>query len=101
MFPPLSNTSNTIQLANAAYNYAAHSDDDPRNLVCLATTQGLSAQSDGAGVKRLFLHNRAREGAICEYWFEAESSSDRAGGEQVESKESVPVHSLAEKQLAK
>ncbi len=89
VFLPIFNTWNTMQFAPVAYNYATHSDDDPRNLVCLATTQGLSVQSDGAGAKRLFLHNRAVNGAICEYWLEAEPSSHRVGCEQAESKEEL------------
>ncbi len=45
-----------MQFAAEAYNYATKSDADPRNLILLATTQGLSVQADGAGAKRLLLH---------------------------------------------
>ncbi len=87
VFLPISKNWHSMQFVTAAYNYATHSDDNPRNLVCLATSQGLSVQSDGAGVKQLFLHYRARESGICEYWFEAEPSRHRVGSEQVESME--------------
>ncbi len=45
------NESGSIQFAPGAYNYAIKSDDDLRNLVCLATSQGFSIQADGAGSK--------------------------------------------------
>mmetsp|Transcript_14103 Transcript_14103/g.30369 ORF Transcript_14103/g.30369 Transcript_14103/m.30369 type:complete len:635 (-) Transcript_14103:376-2280(-) len=75
-----------IQFAGEAYNYQTRSDEDPRNLVLLATTQGLSVQCDGQGAKRLLLHQGAK-GDAREYWLEAESSKHKVGGEQKESKE--------------
>lgn len=71
------------QFAAEAYNYSTRSDDDPRNLVLLATTQGLSVQSDGVGSKRLYLHAGA-PGTVKEYWLEAESSAHKVGGPQQE-----------------
>ncbi len=78
--------SGRMQFAPEAYNYETRSDDDPRNLVCLATTQGLSVQADGAGSKRLFLHKRDDSGSVGEYWLEAEQSRHSVGGEQRETK---------------
>lgn len=73
----------TFQFATEAYNYNTTDDKDPRNLVVLATTQGLSVQQDGCGAKRLLLH--ARDGsAVSEYWLEAESSKHKIGSQQLE-----------------
>ncbi len=79
--------SGRMQFAPEAYNYATKSDDNPRNLVCLATTQGLSIQADGAGSKQLFLHKRGGYDGVGEYWLEAEHSRHGVGGEQRETKE--------------
>jgi hypothetical protein len=76
----------TLQFAAEAYNYQTRSDAVPRNLVLLATTQGLSVQCDGAGAKRLLLHSGA-PGEVGEYWLEAEQSAHKVGGEQRETAE--------------
>lgn len=75
-----------IEFATEAYNYQTQSDDNPKNLVLLATTQGLSVQADGSGTKRLLLHAKEKE-QVNEYWLEAESSGHEVGGEQKETKE--------------
>jgi huntingtin len=84
----------TIEFAPEAYNYNTTSDDDPRNLILLCTTQGLALQQDGSGAKKLFHHaiEPATAGVngkdvIHRYWLEAESSSHKVGGSQVETKE--------------
>lgn len=48
------NSSKALQFAPEAYNYFARSDEHPRNFVVLATTQGLSVQTDGEGSKGFF-----------------------------------------------
>lgn len=73
-----------MQFAAEAYNYQTRSDDDPRNLVLLATSQGLSVQAGGAGPRRLLLHSGAPP-TTNEYWLETESSRHRVGGPQNES----------------
>lgn len=75
-----------IEFAAEAYNYQTRSNDNPRNLVLLATTQGLSVQADGQGAKRLLLHAKEKE-TVQEYWLEAESSNHKVGGDQKETKE--------------
>lgn len=75
-----------MQFAGEAYNYQTKSDEDPRNLVLLATTQGLSVQCDGQGAKRMLLH-AGEKGVAKEYWLEAESSKHKVGGEQKETRE--------------
>lgn len=82
-----------IEFAPEAYNYNTTSDDDPRNLILLCTTQGIALQQDGSGAKKLFHHVVEPSGAangkdiIHRYWLEAESSSHKVGGSQVETKE--------------
>jgi hypothetical protein len=75
-----------MQFAGEAYNYQTRTDEDPRNIVLLATTQGLSVQCDGNGAKRLLLHV-GEKGDVSEYWLEAESSRHKVGGEQKETTE--------------
>ena len=70
-----------------AYNYYTTSDDDPRNLVLLCTTQEMALQQDGKRVKSLYHNVKEEDGSIHRYWLEAESSSHKVGGSQVEGKE--------------
>jgi hypothetical protein len=73
-----------FQFATEAYNYSAHSDEDPRNLILLATTQGLAVQADGRGAKKLLHHGYGPDNRIYEYWLEAERSDHKVGGQQHE-----------------
>lgn len=77
----------TLEFAPEAYNYNTTNDEDPRNLVLLCTSQGLAIQQDGQGAKKLFHHVRDGNGEVKRYWLEAESSSHKVGGSQVESLE--------------
>lgn len=89
-FLPVENASlAALEFAPEMYNYQTRSDADPRNLLILATTQGVAIQQDGAGAKKLFHHAvdpKAPE-SICRYWFEAERSRHAVGGAQSESRE--------------
>lgn len=65
-------------------------DDAPRNLLLMASSQGLSMQQDGAGAKRLFLHARGRDSAeVGRYWLEAAPTKHRVGEQQRESAEAT------------
>jgi hypothetical protein len=75
-----------LEFAPEAYNYNTMDDEDPRNLVLLCTTQGLAIQQDGRGAKKLF-HHAKDDGTIKRFWLEAESSSHKVGGSQVEGAE--------------
>jgi len=77
----------TIEFSTEAYNYNTRSDDDPRNLVLLCTTQGIALQQDGRGTKKLYHHAVDATGTIRRYWLEAERSSHKVGGAQVETNE--------------
>merc|ERR1719203_836881 len=83
-FLPVEGDRGTLEFATEAYNYNTRSDDDPRNLVLLCTTQGVAVQQDGTGAKRLFHHAVDEDSTIHRYWLEAERSSHKVGGSQVE-----------------
>jgi hypothetical protein len=44
----------TLEFAPEAYNYNTLSDENPKNLILLCTTQGLAVQQDGFGAKKLY-----------------------------------------------
>lgn len=75
-----------LEFCTEAYNYNTRSDDDPRNLILLVTTQGLALQQDGRGTKKIFHHN-VNNGKIDRHWLEAEKSKHKVGGTQVETAE--------------
>ena len=77
----------TLEFATEAYNYNTMSDEDPRNLVLLCTSQGMAVQQDGRGAKKLFHHAVDDSGRIHRYWLEAEESRHQVGGEQRETAE--------------
>ncbi len=77
----------TLEFAPELYNYNTHSDEDPRNLIFLCTSQGLAIQQDGQGAKKMYHHAVDSDGTVKQYWLEAESSNHKVGGSQVESKE--------------
>merc|ERR1711907_907032 len=82
-----SNNRGTIEFSTEAYNYNTRSDEDPRNLVLLCTTQGIALQQDGRGTKKLFHHAVDQNKTIHRYWLEAERTRHKVGGVQVEGKE--------------
>lgn len=77
----------TLEFATEAYNYNTMSDQDPRNLVLLCTSQGVAVQQDGRGAKMLFHHAADEQGIIHRYWLEAEESRHAVGGQQLENEE--------------
>jgi len=83
-FLPVAGERGTMEFATEAYNYNTTSDDDPRNLVLLCTSQGVAVQQDGAGAKRLYHHAVDTDGSIHRYWLEAERSTHKVGGAQKE-----------------
>ena len=76
-----------VEFCTDVYNYNTHSDEDPRNILLLCTAQGTSMQQDGAGTKKLFLHEVDPSNVIHRYWLEAERSKHKVGGAQIETKE--------------
>jgi hypothetical protein len=76
-----------VEFCTDVYNYNTHSDDNPRNLLLLCTAQGTSMQQDGAGTKKMFIHEVDPFDKIHRYWLEAERSKHKVGGAQKETKE--------------
>jgi len=79
-----------LEFAPEMYNYQTRSDDDPKNLLLLCTTQGSAIQQDGAGAKKLYHHAvnpSDKTGEVCRYWFEAERTKHKVGGAQKETDE--------------
>jgi hypothetical protein len=79
----------TFQFATEAYNNNTQSGDDPRNLILLETSQGLSVQANGRGAKRLLLHGLDSQHSVNEYWLEAERSDHKVRDQQVETAEDM------------
>jgi len=75
-----------LEFAPEAYNYNTMTDENPRNLILLCTTQGVAIQQDGKGAKKLFHHVKSN-GQVKRYWLEAESSKQKVGAAQNESEE--------------
>ncbi|KAK3285323.1 hypothetical protein CYMTET_6399 [Cymbomonas tetramitiformis] len=76
----------TLEFCTEAYNYNTQDDQIPRNMVVLATTQGVAIQQDGRGKKQLFHHAPSDStGEVDRFWLEAERSSHSVGGPQRES----------------
>eukprot|EP00049_Salpingoeca_infusionum_P014261 m.266555 g.266555 ORF g.266555 m.266555 type:complete len:492 (+) comp15631_c0_seq7:155-1630(+) len=88
-FIPVQGERGTHEFCTEAYNYNTRSDEDPRNLVVLATTQGVAIQQDGAGTKKLLHHGVNADGSARQYWLEAERSAHSVGGAQEETEEEV------------
>ena len=80
----------SLPILETRYNYQTRSDDDPKNLLLLCTTQGSAIQQDGAGAKKLYHHAvnpSDKTGEVCRYWFEAERTKHKVGGAQKETDE--------------
>jgi hypothetical protein len=75
-----------VEFVTSVYNYFS-TDNHPRNLLLLCTSQGTSIQQDGTNTKQIFHHEVDEQGKIHRYWLEAEQSSHRVGGSQQETEE--------------
>ena len=63
----------------AHYSYQTYDDKDPRNLIVLATPQGIGCHPDGVGIKRLMGHTIGPDGGVNEHWFKAAESDVAVG----------------------
>lgn len=89
--PAPSQTLPTIEFATEVYNYQTHSAENPKNLIFLATTQGLAVQQDGPNRTKLFHHTVLPPASFgsCKpvrdcHWLEAERTQHGVGGPQYE-----------------
>jgi huntingtin len=76
-----------LEFAPEVYSYQTQSNSDPKNLLLLATTQGVALQASGRGATKLFHHQLDAAGSICRHYFEAERSTKTVGGAQVETEQ--------------
>lgn len=90
----------TMEFAPSAYNYNTRSDDDPKNLLLLCTSQGTFVQQDGAGEQRLALHG-LEGGVVSRYWMEAERSTHKVGGAQKETEAEIEKAAARGKAVAR
>lgn len=87
----------SFQFNSQMYNYASSDDEDPRNLILLATPIGIALQQDGEGTKDIF-HHSVRDGSVIQHWFEAEKTNHKVGGEQIEAPDTPKVKGKSESQ---
>ena len=83
-FLPLPDGEKTFEFATESYNYNTRSDNDPKNLLLLCTTQGISIDQDGRGTRRLFAHTIGGDKSVTRHWLEAEQTRHEVGGAQHE-----------------
>eukprot|EP00928_Gymnodinium_smaydae_P066714 TRINITY_DN4967_c1_g2_i1.p1 TRINITY_DN4967_c1_g2~~TRINITY_DN4967_c1_g2_i1.p1 ORF type:complete len:462 (+),score=61.23 TRINITY_DN4967_c1_g2_i1:72-1457(+) len=76
-----------LEFCTEAYNYNTMSDEDPRNLILLCTTQGVAVQQDGRGQKKLLHHAVDDANRVHRHWLEADETDHQVGGEQHETAE--------------
>ena len=85
-FLPISEADgDAIEFATSAYSYATRDANDPKNLVVLASSQGIALQQDQVGDAMIYHHQVDNDGKISRHWLEAEKSRHAVGQQQVES----------------
>ena len=85
-FLPISEADgDAIEFATSAYSYATRDANDPKNLVVLASSQGIALQQDQVGDAMIYHHQVSDDGKISRHWLEAEKSRHAVGQQQVES----------------
>jgi len=104
----------TLEFAAQMFNYNTHDNEDPQNLLLLASSQGTAVQADGVGPQMVYhhslqpthtysvramplgggrvgpvkvMHEKVETSAIHRHWLEAERSTQGVGGEQIETEE--------------
>src|SRR3989338_145418 len=89
-----------VEFCTDVYNYNTHSDHTPRNALLLCTAQGTSLQQDGAGTKKMFIHEVDPSGKVHRYWLQAGRSPHKVGGSQKETKEEAQAAAARRKARA-
>ncbi|HIB85226.1 MAG TPA: hypothetical protein EYO59_11710, partial [Chromatiaceae bacterium] len=91
VFVPTPTDASPVDFCSEAFNYQTKRNDQPRNLLLLATSQGTAVQQDGRGRQKLFHHavdpSASADKQICRHWIEAESTEHKVGGAQLETTE--------------
>eukprot|EP00913_Durusdinium_trenchii_P028649 g26869.t1 len=74
----------TVEFCGEAYNYQTVSNDDPKNLVLLCTSEGTFVQQQGVGFQKLFLHETTEASEqIARCWMEAKRTGHRERVDQL------------------
>jgi len=74
----------SIEFCTDSYSYNTPDPSDPKNLLLLCTTQGLTLHTNRNSNQKLFLHSKDSDGKLINRWLEAEETSYKVGAEQIE-----------------
>lgn len=78
-----------VEFCTEVYSYNTPDESNPRNLLVLATTQGVTLAKNKSVYQKLFLQDKDTSGKIVNRWLEAEQTDYKVGQEQVETDEQV------------
>lgn len=87
----------SIEFCAETYNYNTTSDDNPRNILLLATSDGTFISFDKTGKKKLFRYSPDMK----EQWFLAEETKFNVGSKQEETEEEQAFFKSLNKAIAK
>jgi huntingtin len=79
----------TVEFCTDSYSYNTPDPSDPKNLLLLCTTQGLTLHTNKNTYQKLFLHGKDSSGKLINRWLEAEETSYKVGAEQIETDKQV------------
>lgn len=79
----------SIEFCTDSYSYNTPDSSNPKNLLLLATTQGLTLHTNKSSHQKLFLHSKDSSGKLVNRWLEAEETTYKVGAEQIETDEQV------------
>ena len=84
-FLPITETEgDAIEFAASAYSYGTRDERDPKNLVVLASSQGIALQQDQVTGAMIYHHQVGDDGTITRHWLEAEKSRHAVGRGEME-----------------
>lgn len=79
----------SIEFCTESYSYNTPDPSNPKNLLLLCTTQGLTMHTNKHTYQKLFLQSRNVEGNLVNQWLEAEETKYKVGFEQLENEMEV------------
>jgi hypothetical protein len=88
-FLPISSDDDKVEFCTDSYSYNTPDPSNPKNLLLLCTTQGLTLHQNTNSHQKLFLHSRDTDGNLVNHWLEAEVTDYKVGSEQIETDEQV------------
>lgn len=83
----IDNKDDSIEFCPEVYSYNTPSDDNPRNLLLMVTTQGLTLHKNTNKYQKLFLSEKTTDGKMVNKWLSAEKTSFKVGSQQIETDE--------------